>query len=109
MRGGGARNDVRFLFGSEAEADAVGAGRQEGQHDKAKGNGQDALDEQDPAPGQPAMSAVKVLLDTVGNEAIEGTRERGRGEEDGAARGDLVVLVEEGEVYSSWRRYQYDD
>lgn len=94
----GTGNNVGLLLGCEAKADLVRAGRQKGQANKRKGNGQDAFNQEDPAPRQAAVLAVQVLLDTVGNETIESTGHGGRAKEDGATCGNLIIPVEEGKV-----------
>jgi len=45
----------------------------------------DAFDEEDPSPSKPSVLAIKVLGDTVGDQAIKGTGDGRHGEEDSTA------------------------
>lgn len=54
--------------------------------------------EEDPSPSGPSIDTFQVLLDGVSDQAIESSRHCRHGEEDGASRRDLVIVIEERDV-----------
>lgn len=92
-------HDVLLLLLREAPAERGRVAGEEGEDDERKGDGDDALDQEDPPPRTPAVGAVEVLGDGVRDQPVEGAGQGRHGRHDGTSRRVLGVLVPEGEIY----------
>ena len=91
----GAPDDQLLFLLGEAEFDPLGRVWEEEQDDPGPSDGDDSFDQEDPPPRQPAVVAVDVLLDRVGDESVERASHGGHGEVDGSPGGKFIVGIPE--------------